>query len=115
MATSVYFNWQTARKAGTSGNPVRRSTWSDKWITFYNGLWWVVPATPGAFSKRVVRTSDFSDADFLAVDWTNLSPSCVVASLAPIGGGSASCPVVFNPSRPTGSLPLNGASSLPPV
>lgn len=115
MATSVYFNWQTARAAGTSGNPVRRAAWVDKWVTFYNGLWWLVPSSPGAFTKRVVTTTDFTNADFLASDWTNLSVSCVGTSTAPIGGGSASCPVIFNPSRPTGTLPLHGASSLPPV
>ena len=115
MADSVYFGWRTARAAGTTGNRVRRAAWTTQWLTFYNGLWWIVPDVPGGFLKRVVTSDDFGLDEFTSQDWTNLSVGCVSASPAVIGGGAAKCPVIFDPAAPKGFLPVYGASQVPPI
>ena len=110
MSAKLYFDWPTARLAGLDGNPVRRKAWTDRWLYFYNGLWWVMPATGTPY---VVTTNDFTEGEFRAVDWTNLSIACVGSSQES-GGGAAACPLPFDAASPaTGPLALTGSSSLP--
>ena len=68
---------------------------------------------PATGNPRVVTTLDFSAEDFLAKDWTNLSPTCVTSSPAS-GGGAASCPLPYDPLSPImGPLPISGGANLP--
>jgi len=110
VTSGVYFGWAVARQAGMEGHPVRRSAWTDRWLYFYNGLWWVMPSSG---TPRVVRTVDFTTDDFLATDWTNLSATCITSS-AISGGGAAPCPLPYDPISPAiGPLAISGASTLP--
>jgi hypothetical protein len=110
VTNGVYFGWAVARQAGMEGHPVRRSAWTDRWLYFYNGLWWVMPSSG---TPRVVRTLDFTTDDFLATDWTNLSATCITSSAIP-GGGAAPCPLPYDPISPAiGPLAISGASTLP--
>lgn len=110
MSTSLYFDWPTARLAGFDGHPVRRRAWTDRWVYFYNGLWWLMPESGEA---RVVTTQDFGVNDFKATDWTNLSPACVSSS-PDVGGGAAACPAPFDPAAPLqGPYKTSGSSFTP--
>lgn len=63
-------NWFNARDLAQAGTPIRRLPWTDKWITYWRGLWWchIRDTAP-----RVVRTTDFGKPEFLAEDWTTIA------------------------------------------
>ncbi len=94
MSGSVFFDWPLAARAGKAGLPVRRHLWTDRWLQYYNGLWWT---RTGSGAPHVVRAEDFGYEEFLAQDWTNLPASCVTDALAATG---QTCPEPFNPSDP---------------
>ena len=89
-------NWFNARDLAQAGTPIRRLPWTDKWITYWRGLWWchIRDTAP-----RVVRTTDFGKPEFLAEDWTTIAPERV------------DCPPVIPPVIPP---PWWGWPILPP-
>ncbi len=101
MSANVFFDWPTAAQAGKAGFFVRRNLWTDRWLQYYNGLWWL---RAGTETPRVVKAADFGRDEFLAADWTNLPPECVQA--AQVASGQA-CPKPFEPNDP-GSPEVTG-------
>lgn len=97
----VAFNFPTAYLAAMSGNRIRRIAWTDRWLRFYNGLWWLIPATG---KPRVVTTSDFSAQEFKALDWTHLSPACLSALQTSDPSNFPVCPAPYRPPQP--ELPM---------
>lgn len=68
---------------------------------------------PASGSPHVVTTEDFTDAEFLALDWTNLSPECIASSTLP-EGGAAPCPLPYDPAAPLqGAYKTSGTSFFP--
>lgn len=94
MSASVFFDWLTASQAGKDGHLVRRRAWTDRWLQYYNGLWWF---RVGTDTPSVVKAADFGRNEFLAEDWTNLPPECVTTALAASG---QTCPKPYNPNDP---------------
>lgn len=101
MSANVFFDWPTAAQAGKAGFFVRRNLWTDRWLQYYNGLWWL---RLGSETPRVVQASDFGRDEFLAGDWTNLPPACVQAAQEASG---QTCPKPFEPNDP-GSQEVGG-------
>ena len=91
---SIFFDWPTAILAGKAGHLVRRKEWTDRWLRYYNGLWWL---RIGTATPTVVKASDFGREEFLSSDWTNLPPECVTAAQAASG---QTCPNPFDPTDP---------------
>lgn len=60
-------DWFSAKALALSGKPVRRVSWTDKWLVYYRGLWFISTAD----SALVVATTDFGEAEFRARDWTD--------------------------------------------
>lgn len=94
MSATVYFDWPTAALAGKAGHLVRRKEWTNRWLRYYNGLWWL---RIGVDAPHVVQSADFGRDEFLAADWTNLPPECVQAVQASTG---KTCPKPFVPNDP---------------
>lgn len=68
-----------ARAEARQGHRVRRSGWTDRWITYDRSLYFLQPVNPTTFAdgpRRVVQASDWGATEFSATDWT----------LAPIPG-----------------------------
>lgn len=65
MAWSL--DWFAASAAARAGTKVRRVAWTDRWLVLYHGLWWIVA---GSSEPRVVKSTDVTDDDLLARDWT---------------------------------------------
>ena len=89
-----------------SGNRIRRVPWTDRWLRFYNGLWWVMPATG---NPRVVTTADFSAEDFKALDWTHFSASCL-AQIHETDPRFPTCPLPYQPPAPPAPPASSGSS-----
>ena len=94
----VFYDWQTAVRAGRAGHMVRRRGWTTKWLRWLGGLWWL--RVTGE-AERVVRAADFGKADFEASDWTHMPPECIVEAEQQTG---QTCPLPFIPVDP-GTLP----------
>lgn len=60
-------DWFAAAALARSGGYVRRVGWSDRWLTSYRGLWWIVTAS----GATLVKATDFGADEFYARDWTN--------------------------------------------
>ena len=90
MATSVFFNWPSAKRVGIQGQKVRRNGWAATWWKYQGGLWWCL--VDGA-APRVVRNTDYTRADLRALDWTNMPPGCATAALAKEG---SACPAAVD-------------------
>lgn len=104
---SIAFNFQVARLAAMMGHMIRRVDWTDRWVRFYNGLWWIIP-TSG--EPRVVTTEDFAASDFKALDWTHMRPDCIASQQADNPSRFPVCPTPYIPTKslvsavPTGPL-----------
>lgn len=94
MSATVFFDWPTAAQAGKAGYMVRRKEWTDRWLQYYNGLWWL---RLGTDTPHVVKSADFGREEFLAADWTNLPPECVTAAQSSSG---QTCPKPYDPGDP---------------
>ncbi len=113
MSVNVFFDWPTAVLAGKAGHLVRRTGWTDRWLQYYNGLWWL---RPGTNTPYVVKAADFGRDEFQASDWTNLPPECVQAAQTATG---QTCPKPFVPDdpgvpeNPTDGTGSGGATDVP--
>lgn len=105
--SAIFFNWPTAKHAGLAGYNVRRKDWTTKWWKYSGGFWWVVTAA----ETRVVKNTDFTRKDLLALDWTNLSPDCVTAQ-QDAQGAAGNCAVFSLDSAPATpeSTPTGGST-----
>jgi hypothetical protein len=103
-------NWFSARDFAKAGTPIRRLPWTDKWITYWRGLWWCHIRDTAA---RVVRTTDFGKTEFLAEDWTTIAPEredCPPVD-PPVVDPTPSDP----PIDPPGEPPIEPPPVVPPV
>lgn len=82
--------WPLASEYAKRQWAVRRASWDDpdlagdtgralRWIIYYNALFWLtyIDSVTGLKVTRVVRSTDFGTAEFLATDWTTASPFCL--------------------------------------
>jgi len=108
-----------AYAAAMIGYQIRRVGWVDRWLRFYNGLWWVIPATGAPY---VVTTSDFTAEDFRVTDWTHMSASCLAQieesdprfPACPLPYAPPTAPVPGSPSPTPRSFPAVGGQSRGP-
>jgi hypothetical protein len=91
VSASPFFNFEVALRAARAGFLVRRNDWTTQWIQFYNGFFWL---RAGTDTPRIVRAADLTREDMVAMDWTNLPPACISASLEQTG---QTCPLPFTP------------------
>jgi hypothetical protein len=78
--------WEEAELAAFSGARIRRAGWRDRWLRFDVALWFLIPVRPGSLADgipHVVWYSDFTAAEFGAIDWTT-APLDHVGSYAPV-------------------------------
>lgn len=61
-------DWFAASDTARGGKPIRRVGWSNKWIVYHRGLWWI---RTNAGDARVVKATDFGRNELLARDWTD--------------------------------------------
>lgn len=79
---------------------IRRESWAaDKWIIFYEGVWWC--STGGA--PHVVKATDYGKEDLLAVDWTNVPKELADCPIDPDTGSTGG-----DPPAPGGGAPSSG-------
>lgn len=75
-----FFIWKEAAQMARGGKPVRRYGWLDRWLVHTQGnVWQIIPhvtaADPSVVpARRVVRSADFGNEEFLAEDWTDATP-----------------------------------------
>jgi hypothetical protein len=102
--TGVFYDWQTAERAArTVGHRVRRRGWTDKWLRWFGGLWWMLE---DGEDPRVVQATDFGRDEFLATDWTHMPVSCITEIESQTG---TACPAPFLPADP-GTAPASAAA-----
>ncbi len=67
-------SWFQAEAEGLAGTRIRRAGWANRYLEHTTGIWWVQffsPTTKTLGERRVVRATDFVEADFRARDWTH--------------------------------------------
>lgn len=96
-------DWFAAAALARAGRYIRRVGWTDRWLVYYRGLWWIVTAT----SSTVVKTTDFGAEEFQARDWTTeafTADPCAATpaynATAPVYGSWGSEPLFTPPPVP---------------
>lgn len=72
-------DWFSAAEKARQGTPVRRVEWTDRWLVYQRGLWWIRLAA----TSRVVAATDITADDLLARDWTDELVSADVCGTTP--------------------------------
>jgi hypothetical protein len=65
MAWSL--DWFAASALARQGKFIRRVGWTNRWLIYHRGLWWIRLTS----ETHVVRVSEFGRDEFLARDWTD--------------------------------------------
>lgn len=67
MTWAYNLRWSQAAALCRAGQAVRRYDWTDRWIVWAGHLFWLVYPSG---ESRVIKSTDFTRAEFLAMDWT---------------------------------------------
>lgn len=53
--------------AKSTGKYIRRVGWTDRWLSYYRGIWWMVREA----GTTVAKATEITDVELLARDWTD--------------------------------------------